>query len=130
MRRLVLIALVSLVASVPAHAQARSLAGIRPDSGASYHRPSAALLDRTLASATQTAGVKSGWKWTTIGAVTGAIVVGAIGTRRQASRSGDPFLRQPVVRFGAVGAISGGLIGALAHAVTDRATSAMSPNDR
>ena len=130
MRRLVWVALVSLVVSTSAHAQLRSIAGIRPDSSAPDRPSHVPLLDRTLVSVPRTAVANRGWTWTALGAATGAVVAGAIGTSRQARRSEDPFLRQPVVRFGALGAVSGGVLGALAHAITHRAPSAMSPNDR
>ena len=130
MRRLVLVALVSLVASTAAHAQVRSIAGIRPDTTALDRQSDVPLLARTPVAVPQTAGANRGWTWTAIGAATGAVVVGAIGTSRQARRSEDPLLRQPVVRFGALGAVSGGLVGALAHAIAHRAPSAVSPDDR
>jgi hypothetical protein len=129
MRRLILLALISTLASAPVCAQQQLACGIHPAS-ALGQRPGHVLLDRTQATAPETTGVRGGSRWAARGAAIGAVVVGAYGVGMQGHRSGDPLLRQPVVRFGAFGAVSGGLIGALAHAATHRAPRAVSPNVR
>jgi hypothetical protein len=130
MRRLVLLALISTVASTPVWAQLRIATGIHPAATVPALRPGIMFLERTSASAPQTAAVSREWKWAASGAAIAAVIVGAYGAGQQARVSGDTFLRQPVLRFAALGAVGGAVIGTLAHAAIHRATPAMAPNGR
>ena len=130
MHRLVWLLVVSVVTSSPVRAQLQRGAGIQPVADVRGHPSRLALLRDKPASAPETAGRSGGWKWAAIGAVAGAAVVGTVGATRQARRSGDTLWSQPAMRFSVVGALAGGVVGRLAHAVAHRATAAMSPNDR
>ena len=130
MRGLMALLVIGLGASTSLGAQVVHSAGIGRSLSTVKSQSTVALGELSRRESSRSTARGSVWKWVGIGALVGAVAGGALAAN-QVAHSNDPmnvgiFTEASV----AVGAVVGGLGGAIAHAAIRRAPLTMSPNDR